>query len=142
MDGNPAGPRFRNAWDFLQSGLTFGESYKEFLGIESKRRFGSAALRPSNPFVSSIGFQDSRLDIVGQVDLQDLLADTVAQQRIANRCQDLDSLVKIAGHPVGTACIDLLLAAVCEIEDATVLEETADNTANTDSIAYAADSRT
>ena len=44
-------------------------------------------------------------------------------------CERLDAVVEIALHHVGAADVDLLVAAVLEVEDARVLEEAADDAA-------------
>src|SRR5438309_6212177 len=56
------------------------------------------------------------------------------EQRVFQRKHDFHTLVEIAGHPVGAAEIDLFLAAVGEMENATVLEKAAHNAAHANTV--------
>ena len=49
---------------------------------------------------------------------------------VADREDDFAALEEIAGHPVGGAEIDFVVAAVGEVEDARVLKEAADDGAD------------
>lgn len=41
---------------------------------------------------------------------------------------DFDPAIKVAVHPIGAACVDLLFAAVGKVEDAAVFQQATDDT--------------
>src|SRR5579864_2533347 len=66
----------------------------------------------------------------------------LTQQGVFEREHDFDAFEQIARHPIGTAQINFLLAAIREIKNSTVLEETAHDAANPNPIANAANAGT
>src|SRR5712671_2291169 len=63
------------------------------------------------------------------------------QQSIFDRRDDLHPPIEVAGHPVGGPEVQLGVAVVSEIENARVLEKTADDADHSDSITDARNSR-
>ena len=56
--------------------------------------------------------------------------------RLADGRQHFHTMVDVAGHQVGTADIDLFLAAVAEIVDPAVLQKAADDAGDFDVVAH------
>ena len=61
-----------------------------------------------------------------------------AEHGVLDRDHHLDATMEVARHPVGARDVDLVLAAVREVEDAPVLEEAVDDRAHLDGLAHAA----
>jgi hypothetical protein len=59
--------------------------------------------------------------------------------RIKNRSDHFNPSIKIACHPVGRANVNILIAAVQEIEDTTVLEKPAHNASHGNCLRQAGD---
>ena len=68
------------------------------------------ALRRTNVF--SVGLQKACLHVVIQIGLQDLIAQTLLQVRLADWKDHLAALDQVARHPVGAAAIDFVFAAI------------------------------
>src|SRR5450432_4242917 len=88
--------------------------------------------------VCPVRSQKSSLASVGQIGVQDLGADALAELGIFHRENHLDAFVEIALHPVGAAQIQLRRAAIFEIINAAVLQETPDDAAHADAAAQPA----
>ena len=68
---------------------------------------------------------------------EDFVAEPGAEVRVFDGEDDFAAFEEVAGEPVGAAAVDLLLAAVLEVEDAAVFEKTADDGADADVFAEA-----
>ena len=75
-------------------------------------------------------------DNVGKVDGEHLVMEKPDQLGILHREGDFYPAVKIAGHHVGAAEVDLFLSGIAEIENAAVLKEAAHDTCYPDVIAH------
>ena len=84
--------------------------------------------------VGAVGLLQARLDRIGQVGGQNLVVNARDGGRVADREDHLAALEEVARHPVGRAEIDFVVAAVGKVEDARVLEETADDGAHADAL--------
>ncbi len=84
--------------------------------------------------ISTILPQYASLIVVLEIALQDFIKHPFPQSRIPSWKHDLDPLVKVARHPVGTAQIQIGLAIVLEVEDPTVLQKSSYNTAHANAI--------
>ena len=93
------------------------ESFHEMLlGAETfGAGFGLAAK------VLTVGLQVPCLRGVGKHDLKNALFQLLAQNRVGNRGHDFHAPIQIAAHPVRAADVNLLVAAVVEIENAAML---------------------
>src|SRR5437899_9386295 len=76
-----------------------------------------------------------------QVGLENFVFDALAQESIFYRINNFDSFVEIAGHPIGAAEVDLLLASVGKTENTAVLEETSHDASHCNVVAHTANSR-
>src|SRR6185295_10976948 len=72
-----------------------------------------------------------RLHVVGPRDAEDV-DEARAKGRIFDRHHDLDAAMEVSRHPIGARDVDLVLAGVREVEDATVLEVAVDDRADLD----------
>src|SRR5579871_5623877 len=71
---------------------------------------------------------------IREIGQKDFATDPLTQRRVLQPKDDFDTLIKITGHPVRAAQVDLPLAAIRKCEDAAVFEESADDTADTDTV--------
>ena len=85
------------------------------------------ARRRTKPCVKAFGLELSRLYIVSQAYIEYVRLDMLLQPGIVNRGDKLDAAVKVSKHPVCAADINILIAAVGEIEDTAVLKKAPDN---------------
>src|SRR4051812_46856512 len=99
-----------------------------------------ARLRP-HAHVASVAVQLARGTVVGQIQVEDLVADAVREPAIRDRHHHFDAAIEVARHQVRAADVDLLVAAVAEVPDPAVLEEAADDAADADAIADAGNAR-
>jgi hypothetical protein len=99
------------------------------------------AIRRRQSHVRSVRPQLARLDVVGQIGTQNLVPDARDETEVAHRRHDLDAPVQIARHQVGAADVRLVIAAVGEPPQPTVLEEAPDNAAHTNILAHTRYSR-
>src|SRR6266480_3025630 len=102
-------------------------AFEVYLTIEGL--FAGTNLRA---LVRAVSVQDSCLNIVFQVSGQHRVFQILFQCRIPNGRDDFDATIKIASHPVGGSNVDILVASVFKIKDATVLKKTAYDTSNVD----------
>src|SRR5579863_4272235 len=89
----------------------------------------------ARPGVCAIGVQNASFACVGEVRRQNLVADTLAEMRLLERKHRFNAFVEIARHPIGAAEIQLGLAAVLEVIDAAVFQESPDDTPHSNSAA-------
>src|ERR1700751_1207549 len=81
--------------------------------------------------------QNASLRLISEKRGKNLFADAGANLRVPDWKHDFAPLKKITGHPVGASAINLFLAAVHEVEDATVLKESSDDGPDADVFAQA-----
>lgn len=91
----------------------------------------------AGPCVAAGGLEQAGLASVGQIGGEDFIANALAELWILDGKEDFDAGIEIALHPVGATEIEIGLTAVFEIENAAVLEETADDAADADTAADA-----
>ena len=91
------------------------------------------------PPVIAIGLEYARLRRVGQVGGKDFVLEPCAELRVFDRKEDLAALEEVARHPVRAAAVDVLFAAVREVEDAAVFQEPAHDAADADVLAETLD---
>src|SRR5437763_2826386 len=85
------------------------------------------ALLGGDAFVLAVGAEHACLHVVAQVRREQNVLQVFFQPRVVDGHERLDSPVEVARHPVGAARVDLLFAAVREVEDAAVFEEATDD---------------
>lgn len=81
-------------------------------------------------FVGAIGFKDRGATIVGKRDGEDFVDEAVAQGSIFDRENDFNAAKEVSRHPIRAAHVDFGLAAVFEIKDAAMFEESINDAAN------------
>jgi len=121
--------------DGCEVGFAFGEIHEEVLAGEGRGVFEELG----GADVDSVGLLEAGLDGVCEAGGKDFVEDACAGGEVADWEGDFASLEEIAGHPVCGAEIDFVAAAVGEVEDAGVLEETADDGADADVFRQALD---
>src|SRR5208282_318693 len=89
--------------------------------------------------INCIGLHVARLNGIGQVSGENVIAEMADQFGVTHRKHDLDSPVQVSRHQIGTAEVYFFLACVPEIVDSTVLQETPHNTRHLDVFAHALD---
>ena len=104
-------------------GFAFGQLHQKVLAGEGRGVFEDLA----GANVGAIALLQAGFHGVGKIGGQNLLVDAGAGGGIANREDYFAALEEIARHPVCGAEIDFVVAAVVEVEDAGVLEETPDD---------------
>src|SRR6185437_1089294 len=100
-------------------------------GEQFRLRTHAAVARGRGADIYPIGPQNPRLSVVSQTDLQ-VAQDALAVSLPLDGEGDFDAAEEIAFHPVGARAVHLRIAAVLEVEDARMLEETPDYRAHTD----------
>ena len=121
--------------------FSFRQANEEILRVKggvSGRRLGISRTQPPDPFVSAVSQQNPRFQSVGEITLENLMQHPLPQHRVLDRDEHFDPLVEVARHPVGAAQVDLFVAAVREIKDAAVLEESPDDAAHANTVADSA----
>ena len=104
------------------------------------RAVGLFAAGRAPPLVRAVGLQPAALHVVGERGVEGGQHLRPALGR-AHREEQLDPVVEVARHPVGAREVDLLVAAVREVEDARVLEEAVDDRDDVDVVARALEPR-
>src|SRR5262245_25240982 len=94
------------------------------------RLAGSRAYPPIGP----IWLELARLHRIAELDAQDAVAHLRPQRWIVEREDDLDTPIQVTRHQVGTAQVDLLIAAVAEVVGAAVLQEAPDDADHPDTL--------
>ena len=113
--------------------LTDGELLDEpFLAVYRAR-----VIAIGRPVIGSVGLHMSGFDHVGQVDGKHLVVDKADQRGVFHWKGHLYPAVKVAGHHVCAAEVNLFVASIPKIENAAMLQEPAHDTRNLDVIAHA-----
>src|SRR6185369_10650353 len=112
---------------FLNSGcvrlIAAGASDKVFLTVEG---FRVGHYRG----IASVGLEFTCLGVVSEVSVKQDVSQVALRLRVGNRRHYFDAMLQISRHQVGTADVDLLVAAVREPEDTAVLEKTTHDSAH------------
>src|SRR5437588_162254 len=117
-------------------GFEQGMGDKPALAIEERlTRFGSYR------YIASIRQQFTGVGRIRQVGLEYFVANGYTQAGASDGEECFDTVIQIALHHVGTAQIDLLVAIIAKVEDATVLQKTPDNTPHTNIVTYVRNTR-
>src|SRR5579875_3259081 len=95
------------------------------------RLFAGRGLRAD---VRAVGALEPRFDVVGQKDLENLRK-LVAQGRVEDGDDRLDTAVQVTPHPVGAPDVHLAVSAVLERIDPRMLEEAPEDAADSDRLA-------
>src|ERR1700686_3216023 len=140
-------PSRRNRRRNYRGGLPLRNAHQEILCTEgSGARRRAAVSSPAQwlpgPYVSRIFEKNARLAVIGQVRVKNFMVYPLPQHFIAQWHQHFYALVQIARHPVGSADVNLFVAAIGKVENAAVLQEAAHNAANADVVAHSPHSRT
>src|SRR6185312_1833413 len=109
-------------------------------GEQLRLRTHTAVARGRGADIHAIGLQNPRLSVVSQTDIQ-VAQDALAVSLPLDGEGDLDAAKEIALHPVGARAIHLRIAAVLEVEDTRMLEETPDDRAHTDVLRHPGQAR-
>ena len=135
--GGGLGGRVCGGWggDGVEVGFAFGQLHEEILAGEGRGVFEELA----GADVAAVGLLEAGLDGVGEIGGENFVVDAGAGGGVADGEDDFAALEEVAGHPVGGAEVDFVVAAVGEVEDAGVLEEAADDGADADALGQAFD---
>src|ERR1044072_7808929 len=98
-------------------------AHKVFLTVEGVRAGHSRG-------VTSVGLEFASFRIVGEISVNQDVAQETLRFGIGNGGDYFDAMFQVTPHPVGTADVDLFVAAVGKPEHTAVLEETADDAAH------------
>src|SRR5678816_354937 len=90
---------------------------------------------------TAVGVEIPRLAVVLEI-RREQGADSLVQPRVLHRRDGLHSSIEVARHPVGRADIELFVAAVGEVPQPRMLEETADDADDANAIADIGNART
>ena len=113
--------------------LTDGELLDEpFLAV-----YGARLIAIGGPIIGSVGHHMSGFDHVGEINSKHLVVDKVDQRGVFHRKDHLYPAIKVARHHVRAAEVNLFVAGIAKIENATMLQEPAHDTRNLDVIAHA-----
>jgi hypothetical protein len=99
--------------------------------------YGARVIAIGRPIIGSVGLHMSGFDHVGKVDGKHLVVDKADQCGVLHRKGHLYSTIKVAGHHVRAAEVNLFVASIAKIENAAMLQEAAHDTRNLDVIAHA-----
>src|SRR5258708_20177157 len=112
-------PRYGD-WNLLRRLVAFRKSNEKILGAERgsapRRTLTAPAWRLPGTQVAAVLLQKSCFHIVSEVCSQNLMHHAIAQQRVLQREQDFHALMKIAGHPIGAAELDLSLSSLLHLK--------------------------
>src|SRR5690348_8657242 len=87
----------------------------------------SRAFGWTEPDIAAIGLQFARFYLVIEETRQNIVHHFIAQVGRINREGDLDAAIEIARHPIRTGKVNIGLAGVFKIVNATVLEKSSDD---------------
>src|SRR5579862_3752461 len=87
--------------------------------------------------VVSIGLEKAGLGGISHQGRKNLVVNPDTSYGIADRKDDLAAFEQVAGHPIGRAQVDFVVAAVGEVKDAGMLEEAAHDGANANAVGEA-----
>ncbi len=87
-----------------------------------------------NSGIGSVGLQKMRVHRILQIDPQHVITQTPDQGRILDREHNLDPAIKVTAHEIRRAKVDFMIAAVPEIENTAMFEETADDRSDSNRI--------
>jgi len=82
--------------------------------------------------IEPVWIEKTGFDVIGEVSWHDNFEKLSPKFKIENRKNDFDAAVKIAWHEIGAAQIDVRVSTVVKNIDATVFEETVDDTSDSD----------
>src|ERR1043166_3447062 len=105
--------------------IAAGASHKVFLAIEGFRAGQQRG-------IASIGLEFASFCIVGEISIEQDITQEALRVAIGNRSDHFDAVVKISGHQISTADVDLIMSAIGKPEHTAVLEETAHDAAHAD----------
>src|SRR5277367_1884385 len=123
----------------IRRGFALGYLHKEILGTKRRQLFAEGCIARAK--VLAVAGKQSRLHCVRQICSENLIAQARAELRILYREDHFAALEEIAWHPVGAAAIEFLRAAICEVKDAAMFEESPHNRAHADILAHALQAR-